>query len=338
MSHRALVARHEVAGQLALSALGLRLAGVPATAFSQRHRFHYGVGPDVELRRGRWGPLAQAARLVATHDVVHFFVATSFLPDYARFADARLLRRLKRGRVLVTFCGSEVRRPSIESARNRHYVRFEGEDDATAEARLRRWSAITGGHAVVQDPALVVHVEDHFAHPHVLPVMVDTTRYDPRPPDPAVRRPVIVHSPTDHEGKGTPHVRRAVAELERRGLRFEYREVTGVAQPEALRIYAEADLVIDQLCCGSHGVFAVEAMSMAKPVLCHVAPDRHRFPADLPIIQADTETVTDVLHEWLERPEDRRELGLRGRAYAEGRHDVRVVGAELAALYGRLYG
>jgi glycosyltransferase involved in cell wall biosynthesis len=119
---------------------------------------------------------------------------------------------------------------------------------------------------------------------------------------------------------------------------FEYAEVTGVTQREALEVYARADLVVDQLCVGSHGVFAVEAMSLAKPVLCHVASSlRDRFPDDLPLIQADPDTVTEVLADWLARPADRREQGLRSRAYAEREHDVRAVGPRLAAAYGRLW-
>ena len=33
---------------------------------------------------------------------------------------------------------------------------------------------------------------------------------------------------------------------------------------------AKADVIVDQLRCGSHGVFAVEAMATGKPVLCYI--------------------------------------------------------------------
>jgi glycosyltransferase involved in cell wall biosynthesis len=331
---RVLHAPVEIAGQVALSAHGLRLAGLEATAYCEPHAFDFGVGPDVVPATGHpLRYLRETAALVRRHDIVHYHFARSFLADQRRFADARAIARLGR-RVLMTFHGSEVRRPSIERARNPHYVPFAGEDDRVAEDRLRRWAAITGGHAVVLDPALVDHVRDHFPRVDVLRLMVDTERYRPAPPDPAVSRPRIVHSPTERAGKGTEHVRAAVAALRERGLEFDYDEVFGETQAVALERYARADLVIDQLCVGSHGVFAIEAMSLAKPVICHVAPARDRFPDDLPIIQADPTTIAGVLADWIGRPQDRHELGRRSRAYAEREHDVRVVGRRLAQVYG----
>ena len=332
---RVLTGPLEIAGQIALTAHGLRLAGVPATAYAGGHPFAYGVGPDVTPARGP-RRYAQVARLVASHDVVDFHFAASFLPERFGHVDARAIARSGR-RVIATFWGSEIRRPSIELARNPHFVPFEGENDDRAERRLRRWASITGGHAIMPDVALADHAAPFFEHLHVSRAMVDTARYVPAPPDPKVERPLIVHSPTERAGKGTAFVRAAVQRLREQGAAFEYEEVTGTTQAEALRIYARADLVVDQLCAGAHGVFAIEAMSLAKPVLCHLIPEvRERLPADLPLIQADPDSVFDVLADWLGRGEDRRRTGLAGRAYAEREHDVRVVGARLAEIYARL--
>jgi len=338
MPRRVLLAPHEVAGQVALTAHALRLAGVDATAYTQAHPFDYGVRPDETIPPGRLRPLLRAAQLVKDHDAVHFQFGVSFLPEYARLLDARLIKRLKRGRVLVTFWGSDIRRPSIERERNPHYVDIPGEADARAEALLRRWSAVTGGHVVCPDGALLAHVEPFFAHVHRSKAMIDVSRYEPRPPSAEVDRPVVIHSPTNRVGKGTAHVRAAVAALERRGLAFEYRELTGLTHQEALSAYAQADLIVDQLLVGAHGVFAIEAMSMAKPVIGDVRFAAPHLPDDLPIIQADPHSIERVLADWIQRPQDRHDAGLRGRAYAEREHDVHVVGRRLAALYDELWG
>jgi hypothetical protein len=337
MPHRVLLAPHEVAGQVALSAHALRLAGVDATAYTQAHPFDYGVRPDATIPPGRLRPLLRAAQLVRDHDAVHFQFGVSFLPEYARLLDARLVRRLKRGRVLVTFWGSDVRRPSVERARNPHYVDIPGEEDARAEALLRRWSTVTAGHVVCPDAALLAHVEPFFAHVHRSRAMVDVSRYEPRPPSPRTNRPIVIHSPTNRVGKGTAHVRAAVGALEREGLDFDYRELTGLTQQQALAAYAEADLIVDQLLVGAHGVFAIEAMSLAKPVIGDVRFAAPHLPDDLPIIQAGPDSIRSVLADWIRRPEDRHETGLRGRAYAEREHDVHVVGRQLAALYDELW-
>ena len=328
----------EIAGQVALTARALRAAGLPSTAYGPEHRFGYAAGLDAGPSAGRLRNAAGLGRLVLTHDIVHFHFARSFLPEALAFADARLLRLLKRGRVLMTVWGSDARQPSLESAHNPHFVAFLGEDDERARRRLRRWSQITGGHVVNPDPALHEHLAPFFTHVHPSRAIVDVSRYRIAAPDPAVGRPRIVHSPTERAGKGTEHVRAAVADLRSRGLQFDYDEVFDVSQDEALERYARADLVVDQLCSGAHGVFALEAMSMAKPVLCNVAPHRDRYPADLPLVQADPDTVASVLASWLGRPVDRRERGLAGRAYVEREHDLAVVGRGLARIYEERFG
>ena len=338
MNHSSLHVPLEIAGQVALTARALRSAGLKSTSYAPEHRFGYAGGLDAGPSRGRLRNAAGLARLAATHDIVHFHFASSFLGERWRFADARLLRVLKRRRVLMTVWGSDARQPSIELARNPHFVPFEGEDDERARRRLRRWAQMTDGHVVNPDPALRDHLEPFFARVHRSRAIVDVARFAPAPPDPAVARPRIVHSPTERAGKGTEHVRTAVAALRDRGLEFDYDEVFGVPQEQALARYARADLVVDQLCSGAHGVFALEAMSMAKPVLCHVAPHRDRYPPDLPLIQADPVTIGDVLADWLGRPAERRERGLAGRAYVEREHDLTVVGAGLARIYEECFG
>ena len=147
----------------------------------------------------------------------------------------------------------------------------------------------------------------------------------------------VIHSPTDLAAKGTEFVRRATAELKDAGAPIDYVEVHGVSHQQALEIYSGADLVVDQLCGGGHGVFAAEAMSLAKPVVCYLLPElKDAYPADLPIINANPATLKDVLAEWVDRPRERHELGLASRAYAERIHDHRVVARRLLEVYETL--
>jgi glycosyltransferase involved in cell wall biosynthesis len=94
---------------------------------------------------------------------------------------------------------------------------------------------------------------------------------------------------------------------------------------------------VDQLRIGSHGQFAVEAMSLAKPVVCYIQPELvPLYPSDLPLINANPDTLYAVLEYWLQRPRERHELGLASRAYAECWHDARVVAARLLSAYQQL--
>lgn len=333
---RVLHAPIDIANQPALSAYGLREIGVPAHCFAALHPLRYEQAPDIVPPLERLPFLRVAARAVRAHDVLHFHYGQSLVRESLGAIDARVARRLGR-RVVVEFHGSDVRMPSVERRKNPHYVWLEGEDDDVATARMRRWSAITGGHVIQCDHSLDDVLSEWFEHIHVVGHRVDTQRFEPAYPDPVTRAPVVVHSPSVIAAKGTPIVRAAIAALQADGVPLEYVEVHGVAHEEAQALYRRADLVIDQLCSGTHGVFAVEAMSLGKPVVCFVLPELvPTFPPDLPLIVATPEMLAAVLAGWLARPADLAERGRASRAYAEREHDVRVVARRLLDVYEQL--
>jgi glycosyltransferase involved in cell wall biosynthesis len=334
---RVLLAPVEVAGQLGLSVAGLRAIGVDARAFARVHPFDYPERPDVVPGPGRISWARNAVRALRGRDIVHFLFGQTFLPEAARQADARLMRR--RGiRVVVEFCGSDVRMPGVEAARNPHYVPFPTEDDANATRRMASWATVTDGHVIVPEPGLLAFVGRHFTHAHLVPLRVDTHAFRPAPPSTeSGRRPIIAHAPSHLEGKGTVHVRRAVDDLRAAGADFEYLEIAGVPQRAVHAAFARADIVVDQLCVGSYGVAAVEAMSFAKPVVCYIEPAiTDSFPPGLPIVHAAPTTLPAVLGALLERPAERRDLGVASRDYAERVHDMRVVAQRLLQVYEAL--
>src|SRR5262249_29211436 len=102
---------------------------------------------------------------------------------------------------------------------------------------------------------------------HVVPPGLDLGSFTPRPPSDAAR-PLVVHAPSNRAKKGTAHVIEACAQLP-----VELEIVEGLPHDEARERYACADIVVDQLNAGWHGVFALEAMALGKPVVSHLKPD-----------------------------------------------------------------
>ena len=103
--------------------------------------------------------------------------------------------------------------------------------------------------------------------------------------------------------------------------------VEGVPHEEARERYARADIVVDQLNAGWHGVFALEAMALGKPVVAHLKPDvversAEGFGIRVPIVPATKETLVDALRPLVEDPALRREIGAASRAYVEQVHDI----------------
>ena len=113
-----------------------------------------------------------------------------------------------------------------------------------------------------------------------------------------------------------------------------YVRLPGEDDATAERLMAE---VVDHLCVASYGVLGIEAMSMAKPVICSMLPDYFRnLPPDCPVICANPGTIESVLAEWSDRRPELRDIGLASRAYAENNHDVAVVARRLIEIYAQL--
>jgi glycosyltransferase involved in cell wall biosynthesis len=145
-----------------------------------------------------------------------------------------------------------------------------------------------------------------------------------------------VHAPSNREKKGTRWVIEACEQLD-----VELDIVEGVPHDVARERYARADIVVDQLNAGWHGIFALESMALGKPVVTYLKPDVDERSAEgygirLPVIAATKETLVDVLRPLVEEPALRRELGAASRAYVEQVHDIDRVTDRLVDLYRSL--
>nr|WP_241254406.1 glycosyltransferase [Brevibacillus sp. SYP-B805] len=103
---------------------------------------------------------------------------------------------------------------------------------------------------------------------------------------------------------------------------------------EATKLYREADLIIDQVRCGSYGLLSVESMALGKPVVCYIRSDLvGTFPPGLPIVNANPDTLYEQVKMLLEQPELRHQLGMAGRRYVENVHASDLVAAKLLQIY-----
>jgi glycosyltransferase involved in cell wall biosynthesis len=170
---------------------------------------------------------------------------------------------------------------------------------------------------------------------HVVPPGLDLRDYAATPPSDAAR-PLVVHAPSNRTKKGTAHVVEACAQLP-----VELDVVEGVPHDVARERYARADIVVDQLNAGWHGVFALEAMALGKPVVGHLKPDvvarsAEAFGVEVPIVPATVDTLVEALRPLVDDAALRRELGARGRAYVEQVHDIDRVADRLLDIYRSL--
>jgi hypothetical protein len=288
----------------------LRRKGVEARlVVFERGRLHPEADWSLE-RRGRFArrQLTQwraLARFLPQTDVFHFYFGLTLVPKSLQFPVLRATRK----KSVYHFLGSDIRGKSPDELAygKRADAQIVGSYDAL------RW----------------------VPEARVVPPGLDLRRYTPQPPSDNPR-PLVVHAPSNRAKKGTQAVIDACAQLP-----VELDLVEGVQHDEALARYARADVVVDQLEVGWHGVFALEAMALGKPVVGHVKPEivdrtADAFGVRLPIVPATKETLVDALRPLIERPPLRRELGAKGRDYVEQVHDIDKVADRLIQIYGEV--
>lgn len=312
----------------------------------------------------RWRLLWRAIR---DFDVIHFNFGRTIAPSldsmeraresgsrvlasaYAAYAgllefrDLPLLRRA--GKVIaVTFQGDDARQgdycaehfdvhatAEVEAG---YYSPSHDERRRRVIAHFDRYADLI--YAVNPDLLHVLPERARFVpYAHINPSTIEPARGTPEPSE----RPVIVHAPTHRGVKGTRYLLQAVDRLKAEGHAFDLRLVEGVSREEAMRLYRDADLLVDQLLLGWYGGVAVELMAMGKPVVCFIRDsDLTKIPSamrdQLPVDSATPETVYAVLSKWLNRPgKEWLELGRQSQSFVERWHDPCRIAAEMATDY-----
>ena len=245
------------------------------------------------------------ARLLPRTDIFHFYFGLTLIPKSFQFPILRAARR----KSVFHFLGTDIRgkTPQELAYGKRADAQIVGSYDAI------RW----------------------VPEAHVVPPGLDLRPFTPHPPSDNPR-PLVVHAPSNREKKGTQYVIEACAQLP-----VDLDIVEGVPHDVARERYARADIVVDQLNAGWHGVFALESMALGKPVVAHLNPETVERSAEgfgirLPIVPATKETLVEALLPLVESPALRREIGAASRAYVEQVHDIDRVADRLIDIYAGL--
>jgi hypothetical protein len=298
-----------------------------------------------------WGPLLKRAwfGLSSTfrYDVFHYYFGRSFLAwDTGRklpgrFLDLKLARWLGR-KVFMTLQGCDVRNSDRNSERNEitmcHLGHCKFAENCRANEDPKRRDLVRRilpyCHRVfVLNPDLCNDVPGASFLPYA---NVDVEPVEPVWPrtDGPIR---LLHAPTDEAVKGTPFILAAIDRLKQRWP-IELTLVRGLPHAEALKLYRQADLVIDQLLAGWYGGFAVETMALGKPVACYIREaDLVHIPAamrtdlaplriSLPTLEADLEGLFRRRQEWPE-------WGRRARRYVLRWHHPRRIAEAMLRAY-----
>jgi len=322
---RALHSPVNVAGGPGAISEGLRELGVDSTllVFNERP-FERGFDVNLELRdtsRLSSVPfnlprqLRALAGALPRYDVFHFHAGLTLAP---RRITLPVLRAARRGIVFQSW-GSDLRGRS-----------------ASEVGYLRRAGAVIVGSYLTRRLA----PRGPWPEYDVVPPAIVLRDWKPAPAEPggAMR---VAHAPSKRAVKGTEAVIAAIERLQERGAPIELDLIEGIPNREARLRYAAADVIVDQLRIGWYGMFAIESMALAKPVVVHLdeeaaAETEVAFGRELPLVRADERNLEDVLAGLVEVRESLPELGRRSREYAELVHAHTSVARRVLEIYERV--
>lgn len=236
-------------------------------------------------------------------------------------------------RVALVGHGSEIRLPSLHGELYPHSP-FDPDARATRmlQAQVERCRPVFLAHdgpVFVATPDLI----DFVPGAAWLPTVVDGSAWECHADVLTRRRPVVLHVPSNPLLKGTAYVDLVLQGLHDRGV-VEYRRLEGVPIGDMPALVKDADLVVDQIMLGAYGVMAVQAMFAGKVVLAHVADrTRARVPFEIPVVEADPESLAAAMAAVLDDRDAHRALARRGREFAQRVHggvmSARVLGGWL---------
>ncbi|GAA0571688.1 hypothetical protein HPO96_32500 [Kribbella sandramycini] len=310
------------------------LPGVAADAFAIHRTAAFRFADDYGVPQARWSQSrwARAQREHVLGSYTHVLVE-SLRPilGYDGHSDAAAdIAVLQEAGVDVAllFHGSDIRLPSRHAARER-FSPFAHQDEFThkLEVQARRHAELIeslGLPVFVSTPDLLIDVPQATW----LPVVID-----PAPWATAARplfsaeRPIVVHAPSSSRLKGSARIDEVLTGLQERGL-IEYRRITGIAHAEMPSVIGSADIVVDQLGIGLYGVAAAEALAAGRIVVSYVGSElrarvRSLTGREVPIVEADDDTLSDVVGDLVANPQAAADQAAAGPGFAAELHDGR---------------
>ena len=150
----------------------------------------------------------------------------------------------------------------------------------------------------------------------------------------------ILHAPNHKAIKGTNYFVKAVNELQSEGEQIELVMVQGLSNDKIRELIQTVDIVADQLVIGWYAMFAIEAMAMSKPVICHLREDLKKLyesvgliaEGEIPIINSSPLTIKSTIKHLMLNPEILNSAGKRGAEYVKKHHSIQSVGLVFANI------
>ncbi len=343
---RILLSPNDVGGHLWGLHTGLERNGIASDvvylnkanfAFQYTHDYSmYDLGPI----RKKAAKAIKAAQLSLKYDIYHFNNATSLLPG---FIDLSVLK-LRKKRIFVTFNGTLTRLKS-HCLQNYRFSQFgiDGNEwdyymwpirDQRKRRIIRTWQHFAR-QIFCLNPDLCNTAEGSVFVPYAKGSFYEIQRAKRYSIGKSIR---IAHATNNPLAKGTSFFKKAIDAVRSHYPNVVVDYIEKVDNKTALARIAECDVLFDQVLLGWYGGVAVEAMQLGKPVITYIREgDLRHIPADmrrdLPVINANPDTIEEVLRDIAENPGKLKELSEKSVYYVNQYHDPQKVARMVAGYY-----
>lgn len=326
----------EIAGQVGLITEYLRKCGYSSMGFN--YFINY-LGYQKVFNTDSYELVKALEGFKEIYDIFHFHNSCTFLEDHR---DLDFLQKAGK-KIIMHHRGNDVRFRTLASKGKGYSNPYVNTDSSLTDRKIEEKLSLFSEKvdvALVQDYELYYYVIDFYSKKgvpvYILPRLIDTNFFKPCYPSKNNTLPIIVHAPTNRDFKGSDFIDITMNQL-KKDYSFEYITVEGMSHSEALEYYKKADIIIDQLLCGAYGNLSVEAMALGKPVICYIREDLiNHYPSELPIINANPDSLYEKLKIVIKDIEYRVALGKKGRSYVEKYHDGSEVIKQLLSIYQNL--
>ncbi len=155
---------------------------------------------------------------------------------------------------------------------------------------------------------------------------VDYRDWVPKKSNRPKKKIIIGHAPKNRLVKGTEYIIDTINQLLKKRNDFEFVLFENMPYSEVIKKYHKVDLFIDQMLIGWYGGVSVELMALEKPVICYIRESDlknipNNFANDLPIINANSNTLEEKIEFFLDNPEQIRIQGKISRDFVIEYHD-----------------
>lgn len=239
-------------------------------------------------------------------------------------------------RIVVIFQGNDARRRGFAKNFEIHFANVRGTFSYLGDAVKKYQSFLFG----------VFSHNIYYLNPdlgHILPARARFLAYPsvfvddflPHYPSREKQPLVVGHAPTSRRIKGTSLLLDAISQLQAQGIGINLKLIENKSHAEAVELYKEVDVFVDQLYAGWYGAVAVELMALGKPVIAYIRESDLVFvdqslSDDLPIVRCKPGDIKELLLALATtRRGELRELGRDGRRFAKRWHDPHEIAGSL---------